>query len=80
MAVERQNVTYSIGVKYHPTVSETSTKTKTITYINMPARASEQSGDLDPYYNLMFAINSSIIGGLYPTITAGTSSDLTEGE
>lgn len=79
MAVDRQNVTYSIGVKYQPKIAA-NPKSKTINYINMPPRDSEQAGDLDPYYNFMLAVNSSIIGGLYPTVTAGTSSDLAEGE
>lgn len=80
MAVERQNVTYSIGVKYHPKAVGASTKTKTINYINMPPRDQQTSGTLDPYYNLMLAINASIIGGTAPTIQAGENSDLTEGE
>lgn len=77
MAVERSDTTYSIGVKYHPT--STTTKTKTINYINMPPRDQQTTGSLDPYFALMSAINTSIIGGSDPTFMAGETSNLIEG-
>lgn len=77
MAVERIDTTYSIGIKYH-VPGGTSVKTKTINYINMPPRDEQTAGTLDPYYNLMNAVNTSIIGGAGPTIQAGETSNLTE--
>lgn len=77
MAVERAETTYSIGIKYHVGASE-NMKTKTINYINMPPRDEQTAGTLDPYYNLMTAINASIIGGVLPTVQAGETSQLTE--
>lgn len=77
MAVERAETTYSIGVKYHVGATD-KLKTKTINYINMPPRDEQTAGTLDPYYNLMTAINTSIIGGVGPTVQAGETSQLTE--
>lgn len=77
MAVKRAETTYSIGVKYHVSGTD-KLKTKTVNYINMPPRNEQTAGTLDPYYNLMTAIHTSIIGGVGPTVQAGETSELTE--
>lgn len=75
---ERSDTTYSVGVKYHPTAAN-NTKTKTINYINLPDRDQQTAQTLDPFYNLMIAINTSIIGGIDPEVKIGEESNLIAG-
>lgn len=75
--VERNDTVYSLGIKYHLPGLE-NTKTKSINYINMPPRYQEKPEDLQKYYDFVLAINTSIVGGVLPTVVAGEESQLTD--